>query len=125
MLSQSKHVAPYVPFDCLPRQALRTGFDRLRANGAGELPLLPAVLPSKQRDHHMSATTIGAIIGAAIDGMSGDDGEVDGAIIGAVTANVLKVALPVAATWAIGWLVLRGAGAAWDKVTGNDPSAAD
>jgi hypothetical protein len=22
------------PFDCLPRQALRTGFDKLRANGA-------------------------------------------------------------------------------------------
>jgi len=23
-----------VPFDCLPRQALRTGFDKLRATGA-------------------------------------------------------------------------------------------
>jgi hypothetical protein len=72
----------------------------------------------------MSATTIGAIVGAAIDGMSGDDGEVDGAIIGAVTANVLKVALPVVATWAVGWLVLRGAGAAWDKVTGTDETPA-
>ena len=67
----------------------------------------------------MGATTIGAIVGAAIDGMSGDDGEADGAIIGAVAANVLKFALPVAATWAVGWLVLRGAGAAWDKATGN------
>jgi hypothetical protein len=45
----------------------------------------------------MSATTIGAIVGAAIDSMSGDDSEADGAIVGAVTANVLKVALPVAA----------------------------
>jgi hypothetical protein len=51
--------------------------------------------------------------------MSGDDGEADGAIIGAVAANVLKFALPVAATWAVGWLVLRSAGAAWDKATGN------
>ena len=48
----------------------------------------------------------------------------DGAIIGAVTANVLKVALPVVATWAVGWLVLRGAGAAWDKVTGTDEAPA-
>ena len=68
----------------------------------------------------MSATTIGAIVGAAIDHLSGsEDSDVDGAIVGAVAANVLKVAVPVAATWAIGWLVLRGAGAAWDRVTGN------
>lgn len=67
----------------------------------------------------MGATTIGAIVGAAIDSMSGDDSEADGAIIGAVAANVFKIAVPVAATWAIGWLVLRGAGAAWDKVAGN------
>ena len=68
----------------------------------------------------MSATTIGAIVGAAIDGMSGDDNEVEGAIVGAVAANVIKVAVPVVATWAVGWLVLRGLGAAWDKATGVD-----
>ena len=68
----------------------------------------------------MSATTIGAIVGAAIDHMSGsEDSDADGAIIGAVAANVIKVAVPVVATWAIGWLVLRGAGTAWDKATGN------
>jgi hypothetical protein len=27
------------PFGCLPRQALRTGFDKLRANGCEERPL--------------------------------------------------------------------------------------
>ncbi|TPG19970.1 hypothetical protein EAH79_10205 [Sphingomonas koreensis] len=68
----------------------------------------------------MGVTTIGALVGAAIDGMSGDDGEVDGAIIGAISANVLKVAVPVVATYAIGWLVLRGLGAAWDQVAGDD-----
>src|SRR3546814_11690540 len=67
----------------------------------------------------MGATTIGAIVGAAIDGMSGDDGAVDGAITGAVAANVLKVAVPVVATSAIAWLVLRGLGAAWDRATGE------
>ena len=46
----------------------------------------------------MGATTIGAMVGAAIDGMSGDDGVADGAVIGAVTANVLKVVLPLAIT---------------------------
>ena len=48
----------------------------------------------------MSTTTIGALIGAGIDSISGDDGNADGAIIGAVTANVLKIVLPVAATYA-------------------------
>ncbi|MEJ8628913.1 hypothetical protein P0F65_01380 [Sphingomonas sp. I4] len=57
----------------------------------------------------MGATTIGAMVGAAIDGMSGEDGVADGAIIGAVTANVLKVVLPLAITYAVGWAVLRGA----------------
>jgi len=76
-----------------------------------------------ERRIFMSATTIGAIVGAAIDSMSGDDSEADGAIVGAVTANVLKVALPVAATWAVGWLVLRGLGAAWDQIAGNDDAA--
>ncbi len=71
----------------------------------------------------MGATTMGAIVGAAIDGMSGDDGQVDGAIVGAVAANVLKVAVPVAATWAVGWLVLRGLGAAWDRATAERDAA--
>ena len=44
----------------------------------------------------MGATTIGALVGGAIDSMSGDDSAADGAIIGAVTANVLKVAVPIA-----------------------------
>ena len=57
----------------------------------------------------MSATTTGALIGGAIDSMSGDDGAADGAIIGAITANVLKLVLPLAVTYAVGWAVLRGA----------------
>lgn len=57
----------------------------------------------------MGATTIGALIGAGIDSLSGDDGNADGAIIGAVTANVLKIAVPIALTYAVGWAVLRGA----------------
>jgi hypothetical protein len=57
----------------------------------------------------VGATTIGALIGGAIDAMSGDDGSADGAIKGAIVANVLKVALPVAVTYAVGWAVLRGA----------------
>lgn len=56
----------------------------------------------------MGATSIGALIGAGIDSMSGDDGNADGAIIGAVTANVLKVVTPLVLTYAIGWAVLRG-----------------
>ena len=71
----------------------------------------------------MGATTIGALVGGAIDSMSGEDGNADGAIIGAVTANVLKVAVPLAATWAVGWLVLRGLGAAWDQVAGEGDEA--
>lgn len=57
----------------------------------------------------MSATTLGALIGGAIDHLSGDDdSSADGAIIGAVTANVLKVVLPIAVTYAVGWATLRG-----------------
>ncbi len=56
----------------------------------------------------MGATTIGALIGGAIDSMSGDDGAADGALYGAITANVLKLVLPVVATYAIGWGVLKG-----------------
>lgn len=68
----------------------------------------------------MSATTIGALIGGAIDSLSGDDGVADGAIIGAVTANVLKVVLPVAVTYAVGWAVLRGAAELKDQVFGKE-----
>ena len=57
----------------------------------------------------MGVTTMGALIGGAIDAMSGDDDSVaDGALDGAITANVLQVVLPVVATWAIGWGVLKG-----------------
>jgi len=60
----------------------------------------------------MGATTIGALVGAGIDHLSGGDGDsdVEGAILGAVTANVLKVVLPIAITYAIGWGVLRALG---------------
>ncbi|KQN78867.1 hypothetical protein [Sphingomonas sp. Leaf62] len=59
----------------------------------------------------MGATTIGALVGAAIDKMSGDnDSSVDGAIKGAIVANALKVVVPIAITYAVGWGVLRGAG---------------
>ena len=56
----------------------------------------------------MSATTLGGLIGGAVDMMSGDDdSSVDGAIIGAITANVLKVALPMVATYVIGAMVVK------------------
>ncbi|MGR6329790.1 hypothetical protein ACU5AX_12045 [Sphingomonas sp. XXL09] len=67
----------------------------------------------------MSATTIGALVGGAIDSLSGDDGVADGAIIGAVTANVLKVVVPIAITYAVGWAVLRGAAELKDSVFGK------
>ena len=56
----------------------------------------------------MGATTVGALVGGAIDAMSGDDSAADGALIGAITANVLKVAIPIALTYAVGWGVLKG-----------------
>lgn len=68
----------------------------------------------------MSATTIGALIGGAVDSMSGDDGNADGAIIGAVSANVLKVVLPMAVTYAVGWAVLRGVAELNHRVMGGD-----
>ena len=37
----------------------------------------------------MGATTLGALVGGAIDSMSGDDSAADGAMIGAIAANVL------------------------------------
>jgi len=59
----------------------------------------------------VSVTTIGALIGAGIDHLSGDDdSSVDGAIKGAVVAGVAKVVLPVVVTYAVGWAVLRGLG---------------
>ena len=64
----------------------------------------------------MSVTTIGALIGGAIDSMSGDDGVADGAAIGAVAANVLKVVVPLVVTYAVGWAVLRGVGLLKDRV---------
>lgn len=65
----------------------------------------------------MGATTLGALIGGAIDAMSGDDdSSLDGALYGAITANVLKVALPVVATYAIGWGVLKGLEILGDKI---------
>jgi hypothetical protein len=67
----------------------------------------------------VGATTIGALIGAGIDSMSGDDSDTDGAIIGAITANVLKVMLPMAVTYAVGWAVLRGAAELKDKAFGS------
>ncbi|PAV92801.1 hypothetical protein WR25_14401 [Diploscapter pachys] len=70
--------------------------------------------------HGVSTTTTGALIGAAIDSISGDDDSVaDGAIIGAVTANVLKVVLPLAVTYAVGWAVLRGAEQLKDQIFGK------
>ncbi len=59
----------------------------------------------------MGATTIGALVGAAIDKTSGDDdSSVDGAIKGAIVVNALKIVVPMAITYAVGWVVLRGAG---------------
>ena len=72
----------------------------------------------------MSATTIGGLIGAAIDSLGGDgDSNVDGAIKGAVVANVVKVVLPLAVTYAIGWAVLRGSGELKDRVFGSKGEA--
>ena len=71
----------------------------------------------------MSATTIGGLIGAAIDSLGGgDDSNVDGAIKGAVVGNVLKFVAPIAVTYAVGWAVLRGAGELKDRVFGEAKS---
>ena len=61
----------------------------------------------------MSATSIGALVGAAIDGSDGEDGVADGALIGAIVANVAKVAVPLAIVGGLGfmaWRTLRGSG---------------
>ena len=67
----------------------------------------------------MGATSFGAVVGGAIDSMSGDDSAADGAVIGAITGNVLKVAVPIAITYAIGWAVLKGAVEILGAVTGK------
>ncbi|WP_335303232.1 hypothetical protein [Sphingomonas adhaesiva] len=60
---------------------------------------------------------MGALIGGAVDAMSGDDGVADGALYGAITANVLKLVLPVALTYAVGWGVLKGLSVLVDTVS--------
>ncbi len=64
----------------------------------------------------MGATSVGALVGGAIDAMSGDGSAADGALIGAVTANVLKVVLPIVVTYAIGWGVLKGVAVLGDRI---------
>jgi len=71
----------------------------------------------------MGATTVGALIGGAIDAMGGDDSAADGAIYGAITANVLKIVLPIAITYAVGWAVLRGAASLKDRAFGGTPAS--
>ena len=70
----------------------------------------------------MGTTTVGALIGAAIDDISGGDDAAEGAIIGAVTANVLKIVLPIAVTYAIGWGVLRGLAEVREKLLDGPPA---
>ena len=71
----------------------------------------------------MGATTIGALVGGAVDSISGDDGNADGAIIGAVAANVLKIVAPIAITYAVGWGVLRALGKFRDTLAGAGRTA--
>ncbi|MBA15923.1 hypothetical protein [Sphingosinithalassobacter portus] len=67
----------------------------------------------------MGATTTGAVIGGAIDAMSGDDGITDGAMKGAIIANVLKFTLPVVVTAAVGYAAYRGAKSLWYDVASS------
>jgi len=72
----------------------------------------------------VSATTIGALIGGAIDHFSGgDDSSVDGALKGAIVANVAKVVLPAVVTYAVGWAVLRGLEQARGALAGVETEA--
>lgn len=71
----------------------------------------------------MGATSVGALIGGAVDAMSGDDSAADGAIVGAVTANVLKIVLPLAVTYAVGWAVLRGVAELKERAFGSVKAA--
>ena len=67
----------------------------------------------------MGLGTIGAALGAVIDGASGDDGIGDGALIGGVSGAALKVVLPVAVTFATGWVVLKGLGKLRETLAGT------
>lgn len=67
----------------------------------------------------MGVTTIGALIGGAIDAMSGDDSAADGALYGAITANVLKIAVPIVVTYAVGWGVLKGLDTLGETISGK------
>ena len=71
----------------------------------------------------MGVTSVGALIGGAVDALSGDDSAADGAFVGAVTANVLKIVLPLAVTYAVGWGVLKGLDVAKDAVFGGRTQA--
>jgi len=71
----------------------------------------------------MSATSVGALIGGAVDALSGDDSAADGALVGAVTANVLKIVLPLAVTYAVGWAVLRGVAELKERAFGSATAA--
>ncbi len=66
----------------------------------------------------MGATGLGAIIGGAIDAVSGDDGVGDGALKGAIAANLVKAVVPVAFTFLIGWAVIKGVSALADRGEG-------
>jgi hypothetical protein len=71
----------------------------------------------------MGLGTVGAVVGAVIDGASGDDSSVDGALIGGATGLVIKTVVPLAITFATGWLVLKGLGKLRDSITGDQPAA--
>ncbi|MES2046063.1 MAG: hypothetical protein V4475_19490 [Pseudomonadota bacterium] len=72
----------------------------------------------------MGVTSVGALIGGAVDALSGDDSAADGAFVGAVTANVLKIVLPLGVTYAVGWAVLRGVAELKERVFGGGKAAA-
>jgi hypothetical protein len=72
----------------------------------------------------MSATSVGALIGGAVDALSGDDSAADGALVCAVTANVLKIVLPLAVTYAVGWAVLRSVVELKERVFGGGEKVA-
>ena len=67
----------------------------------------------------MLSTAIGAMIGSAIDGASGDDSSADGAIIGGAVALAARALVPVVVTYAVGWAVLKGLDAARHAVFGE------
>jgi hypothetical protein len=69
-----------------------------------------------------TSTMLGGLIGSAIDGASGDDGTADGALIGAGIVTAARIIVPIAATFAVGWLVLRGLNTLADSVLGPRPA---